>query len=76
MNKKEFHNGQKLDTLLYIRRNGCLDIDSERDECDIEVVMENGQMAGVPWALVTYRKDGSQLKCNLAKIDQVVIKKE
>ena len=73
MNDKRFQMGQKIDSIVYLRP-APFNIDSERDNCDIEVVMENGQMAGVPWALVTYEKDGSQLKCNLATVDQVVLK--
>jgi len=37
---------------------------------DIEVVMENGQMAGVPWALVTF-KDKPPIKVNLALMEAV-----
>ena len=65
---KCFENGQKLRSIFWeeestikVGQGGCV---------DIRVVFENGQMAGVPWALVTFT--GLPLyKYNLAKVDGV-----
>lgn len=37
---------------------------------DMEVVMENGQMAGVPWVYVKY-DDGTESKFNLVLLEGV-----
>lgn len=65
---KTFETGQKLrsifweqDTSMEVGKGGCI---------DIEVVFENGQMAGVPWALATF-KEAPQHKYNLARADGV-----
>jgi len=66
---KEFCNGQKLkevfwaDGFVKIGSGGCI---------EIEVVMEDGQMAGVPWALVTFEKT-EQRKYNLALVEGVTL---
>ena len=57
MKDKRFYEGQILKCVEgFIVGDNCI---------DIVVVMENGQMDGVPWALVTHG-DGSQKKLNLA----------
>jgi len=75
---KEFRNGQKLKCVcgpqgpvgeqIYY----CIG----RDDCiAIEVVMENGQMAGVPWALI-YINNKPKRKVNLALMEEVVLLQE
>lgn len=64
----KFHRGQKLKALYWA--NGS-EITVGLGTCeDIEVIMENGQMAGVPWALARH-SDGIILKHNLAKVESV-----
>ena len=68
MNKK-LYNGQKLKEIFWtegfcrVGVGGCT---------NIEVVMENGQMAGVPWALVTF-EGTEQRKYNLALTEGVTL---
>lgn len=62
MKTHEFHNGQKLKALLFpddenINASGTL---------TITVLMESGQMAGVPWAVV--EDAGRVWKWNLALV--------
>ena len=61
----KFKEGQKIKMLCW---NGDCSIDNQY--CSIEVIMENGQMAEVPWALATYT-NGRVDKFNLAKMDSV-----
>ena len=66
---KDFYRGQKLKRIFW----GEMFLEVGTRCCaDIEVVMENGQMAGVPWALIT-NTDGSQCKYNLALVEGVVL---
>lgn len=64
---KDFYQGQKLKSIDWPEAR----CEVGSFNCtDIEVVMENGQMAGVPWALATY-EDGTQFKHNLALAESV-----
>jgi len=62
---KEFFRGQKLNA-IYMTNGESVTADSNTE---IEVVFENGQMAGVPWALVTNPQ--GQFKWNLALCEGV-----
>ena len=68
MEHRDFHNGQRLRQVImnngFVVPNPDTDKDWQKVEA-ITIVMEAGQMAGVPWAEVKY-KDGSTLKLNLA----------
>jgi len=75
--KAEFYQGQNLEAILienvWIRAvPGKLSTTSDRD-CfckSITVIMESGQMSGVPWAFVKYA-DGQVEKYNLALVTGV-----
>jgi len=70
---KEFKEGQKLRSVFGPTDNdGCyIQYTVGRSDCtDIEVVMENGQTAGVPWAYITV-KDAHPKKVNLALVEEV-----
>jgi hypothetical protein len=70
---KNFQDGQKLKAIHF---NDEEFISTGSAECmAIEIVMENGQMAGVPWALVT-STDGTQNKWNLAMCQGVTLPPE
>lgn len=67
----EFQNGQSLKTIFWdddsvieVGKLGCI---------DIVVVMECGEMSGVPWAMVT-KDDGSVYKYNLKMCQGVRVK--
>ncbi len=69
--QKDFYDGQKL--LGILCPNGSK-IKVGQFECEyITVIMENGQMAGVPWAEVV-RSNGRVYKYNLALAEGVRIK--
>jgi hypothetical protein len=67
---KDFQDGQKLRT-IHFTDGEYVSAESSNVEA-IEIVFENGQMAGVPWALVTH-KDGTQNKWNLALCQGVTL---
>ena len=67
-NKYGFFNGQRLKAIYWEEGAQC--VVGESDCIGIEVVMENGQMAGVPWAVV-FREDGKCQKYNLALAEGV-----
>ena len=71
---KAFYTGQRLKEIFWSSGERCR-VGEHRDKTEItiayiEVVMENGQMAGVPWAIVQW-SDGKTLKYNLAEMDGV-----
>ena len=66
---KIFENGQKLSALFFPNEHN---ISVGKNVLDIEVVMECGQMSGVPWAYVTYA-DGQRQKWNLALCEGVLL---
>lgn len=68
MSKYEFFEGQGLNT-LHLSEAEYVSI-TQQNVSSIKVVMENGQMAGVAWAIVFY-KDGRCIKYNLALIQSV-----
>ncbi len=73
MSKVAFHEGQELAGIL--TTGDYLDIFAGSDECEsIVVVMESGQMSGVPWAVVTF-ETGRIEKYNLALIEAVVVRR-
>jgi hypothetical protein len=69
--RKDFYDGQQLLGIL------CPDgskIRVGKDECEsITVIMESGQMAGVPWAMVV-RSGNRVYKYNLALAEGVRIR--
>lgn len=71
MEDKRFQQGQELEWLEYPGGGGP---QVGTNKCTrIEVIMENGQMGGVPWA-ISYRADGSTQKHNLALAESVKLK--
>ena len=71
-----FEQGQLLQA-IYFNDDSVLEVGREHagmpTVTEIMVVMENGQMAGVPWFLVTL-SDGSQTKWNAAHVDGVKLR--
>lgn len=65
---KEFTQGQKIKAIFWA--NGEQLISGEGTTQEIEIVMENGQMVGVPWARAIH-KDGRIFKHNLALVESV-----
>lgn len=72
MAKKKFRSGDKLKA-IHIDTDDNIIVDKTR-VLDIEIIMENGQMAGVPWAYVTYADEENQ-KWNLAMCQGVTLPK-
>ena len=79
---KEFKQGQKLDYVQgpsdgnqVFYRVGHSYSKSVKPPVQIEVVMEYGQMAGVPWALVTF-ENKPPVKVNLALMEEVGLLEE
>jgi len=81
---KEFKQGQKLDYVQgpsdsdgnqVFYRVGYSYSKSVKPPVQIEVVMEYGQMAGVPWALVTF-ENKPPVKVNLALMEEVGLLEE
>lgn len=73
-----FKDGQILKSIIWEQGEALQvkDIAQFPDDCvSIIVVMENGQMAGFPWALATF-KNGKRIKYNLAKADAVRLEDE
>ena len=73
----KYHDGQKLKSISHQISDDCwfgASIDNE-DIDDITVIMENGQMAAVPWALIEY-SDGRNTKINLASMTNVELRKQ
>jgi hypothetical protein len=68
-----FKTGQKLSMVCGpMSVNGDQIFESVGKTCsDIEVIMENGQMAVVPWALVNYKSNRPSRKINLALMEFV-----
>lgn len=64
----QFFEGQKLETLIF--NDESLIVAGQGGMIDIIVVMENGQMAGVPWAKCTGDR-GDIWKYNLAHVQGV-----
>lgn len=62
MKQYEFHNGQKLKALCFSDDENI----NASDTLTIAVLMESGQMAGVPWAVV--EDAGRVWKWNLALV--------
>ena len=62
MSKYEFFNGQRLNS-IYWEEGSC--VVGRNGVTGIEIVMENGQMAGVPWVIV-FNESGKANKHNLA----------
>jgi len=58
-----FKNGMKLSHIVYSTKE-CLYHD-DPNVVDMWVIIENGQMAGVPWAVVEFN-NGQIIKINLA----------
>ena len=67
MDKYEFFNGQRLNAIYWEEGEQCV---VGQGVTGIEVVMENGQMAGVPWAIV-FRESKKCNKYNLALAEGV-----
>ena len=65
----EFKDGTKLRGLIW---NDRAEI-TEGEGAQIEVIMVAGQMAYVPWALVTY-SDSSKAMWNLAHVSGILLK--
>ncbi len=75
---KHFEEGQKLQYVsLYC---GTDEVEyyavGRKGVTDITVIMENGQMAGVPWALVRCEQGPYERKINLAFADIVGLAEE
>jgi len=68
MNDNQFKTGQMLKAIFWDEGPG--QVVGQHDCESIEVVMENGQMARVPWALVKFA-DGRSWKYNLAAAEGV-----
>lgn len=66
--KKIFYQGQQLRAISFFD-NSSIRV-KHKSVLSIEIVMENGQMDGVPWCLVSY-EDGKQVKYNLALLKSV-----
>jgi hypothetical protein len=66
----EFKNGQKLQGVWYNNSEEGYGM-TDSNVKDIEIVMENGQMAGVPWAIIRFTTERSPAKLNLAFCTQV-----
>jgi len=60
-----FFDGQELQAIFWPNDEETIRAGINTNITSIEVVMESGQMAGVPWAIVSMR-DGRQYKYNLA----------
>lgn len=65
MENKCFIIGQKLNSIVMSNGFTVSIFDESNPIKDISITMEDGQMAGVPWARVVY-EDGSVEKLNLA----------
>lgn len=69
----KFKEGQLIQA-IYFSDESALCVDNlpgeDANVIKIEVIMENGQMDGVPWFLVT-EAGGSQAKWNAAKVEGV-----
>lgn len=66
----KFYEGQQLLSIFW--EDGEIET-GKRGHKEIVVVMENGEMAGVPWAEVT-KEDGSIYKYNLKMCHGVMVK--
>lgn len=76
INLPQFEQGQKLIAIGYDNCEVWYEV-GKNDVTDITVVMENGQMAGVPWALVTFKSGGiEQRKINLALCNEVLVRRD
>ncbi len=69
---KHFHQGQMLQAVWYDNSEGGYTV-GKSSVISIEIVMEPGQMAAVPWALVTFEDDRRPCKFNLALCNEVVL---
>ena len=69
MNINSFHEGQQLKAIFWPESGESATV-GENSVLSIEVVMEYGQMAPVPWVLVK-RSDGRSHKFNLALAEGV-----
>ena len=69
---KRFCNGQELKAIYFPDGES---VTVEMTATRIEIVMENGQAAGVPWAYVIY-KNGDIRKYNLALVEGVLLLKQ
>jgi hypothetical protein len=70
MSDREFKKGQKLHRVWYNNSEEWYGMNDSNVDT-IEVVMESGQMAGVPWAVVTFKNGRPPTKLNLALCNQV-----
>ncbi len=69
----KFEDGQKLTSIIWDTGGGESTLEVDTAGClDIEVSMENGQMAAVPWA-VAKMSDGRIFKHNLALASSVLL---
>lgn len=62
---RRFKEGQKLNSVVMNNGFTISIFDKENPIKEISIVMEDGQMAGVPWARVVYGDDSIE-KLNLA----------
>ena len=69
---KNFRVGQMLNAVWYNNSEEGYRVGHD-DILSIEVVMEPGQMAAVPWALITFKSNRRPTKLNLALCNEVVI---
>lgn len=69
----EFRSGMKLEAIFWSESGAILEVGDRSDQPkSITVVMENGQMASVAWALAEFN-DGGRAKFNLAMCKGVVL---
>lgn len=67
----QFYQGQMLKSVWWDSGQAGFQLGNESfDAKSIEVVMESGQMAGVPWAYII-RNNGTHHKVNLAMVESV-----
>ena len=63
-----FTNGQKLHSIYFGNKEGSYFQVGMLNCVSIEVVMENGQMNHVPWALVTHDNGLPKTKWNMSRL--------
>ncbi|KKN35458.1 hypothetical protein LCGC14_0783610 [marine sediment metagenome] len=68
MSKYEFFEGQAIST-IHLNNEEYISV-RQKGVSSIKIVMETGQMARVPWAIVFY-DDCRWIKHNLAKVSSV-----